>query len=415
MRYGRLTVLTKKIQFYSFLLFTLLSLNTADAQNCMPAEAYENSFANVFNGSEATTYATLPTQCIETSMQLMEKWAKSLKSKSMPFAYCDSPQSQPTKSKKPLCRSEKLITNVHKLFQATMDCLDIPAKAIFPLFNVESGFFPNAVAPGGEDAGIGQMTPIAATDVNQYWGWLEAHVYSSTRSSCKTLAPYLNQLKTPENVNEHICQFVSAEVNPLRNALYSGFLFLVNTKYFSDLFLENNIKYRIDFLVGQTTSEQEIQKLIHLLSILSYNKGYAWMRDKFLMYIEKEEAKLNVDGAQLSFLNSEIFAIEKQIQELKKTKDITNIQVLREKLEAMKINYRELTKNIAGPSLELDVFHYRNFSKKSMIGFFKKEDSSHYIELVLSRNDAIEQKFGVGTCGDFEVAQKSSALDFMIW
>lgn len=390
--------------------------NTAMAQSCRSSDEYAKSFSNVFDGAQYTDSKTLPKKCITASMKLMENWTDSLKAKSKPFAYCTS-NSRLEFSKEGLCKSEQLVDNIHTLFVATMDCLDIPPKAIFPLFNVESGFFPNAVAPGGEDAGIGQMTPVAAADVNQRWDWLESHINNSMNPSCKKLAPYLSQLKAPDRMNpeQHVCGFVDPEINPLRNALYSGFLFLVNTKYFTDLFQEKNIKFRIESLVGSNVSPEEVHKLVHLLSIFSYNKGYVWMRDKFLNFLETQESKMKVDGELLASLNKDILDLEAQIQEMKRTKQILHIPALREELEKKSSQLVQIQKNSHGPVLTLDAFHYRNFSKNSMIGFLKKQDSSHYIELVLNRNDSIEKKYGIGACGDFEVSRKSSALDKMIW
>lgn len=412
-------MLINRLLFVNVIAVPVLLIAVTDiarAQSCRSSDDYARSFSNVFEGAQSSDSKTLPKKCITASMKLMENWTDSLKAKSKPFAYCTS-SSRLEFSKEGLCKSDQLIDNIHTLFVATMDCLDISPKAIFPLFNVESGFFPNAVAPGGEDAGIGQMTPVAAADVNQRWNWLASHINNSTNPSCKKIAPYLSQLKAPDQMSseQHVCEFVNSEINPLRNALYSGFLFLVNTKYFTDLFQEKNIKFRIESLVGSNVSSEEVHKLVHLLSIFSYNKGYVWMRDKFLLFLETQERKMKVDGELLASMNKEILDLEAQIQEMKRTKQILHIPALRQELEKKSRQLVEIQSNSFGPVLTMNSFHYRNFSKNSMIGFFKKQDSSNYIELVLNRNDSIEKKYGIGACGDFEVSRKSSALDHMIW
>ncbi len=406
---------TNKQKVLAALLLTLFT--TVHAEDCRDASAYETSAIDLSTNESTQLFDQLPTQCVETSMQLMKQWTKSLNRSSKPFVHCDPTSGILERSKTPLCLTEKLIANTQKLFVAVTDCLDIPAKALFPLINVESGFLPNAAAPNGEDSGIGQITPIAATDVNSRWLWLEAHVTGSTKSSCKALVPHLPTLKFDESlVENHICEFTRPEINPVRNILYAGYIFLLNTKYFNDLFLEQNLTNRLGILNGQSITTEQQNQVIHLLSILSYNKGFAWMREKFLMYLAREEAKLSFDIDDLLILANEIQTIEKQIQEAKEALIVQGIPELREVWRQKKLRYQELL-NLRQHEYVLDfkVFHYRNFSTDSMIGFFKQQDSSRYIELVIERNDSIEDKFGVGTCSDFDHPRRSSALDHMIW
>ncbi len=344
-------------------LFTLSTVLIAPAQALEACDASTQAYETIDDlidipTNSAWTYDVIPTQCIETSMDLMDALVSS-SSKFKPYAYCQEGSDKPVRSKIPLCRSEKLVQKIQMQFQLVMDCLDIPAKAIFPLINVESGFYPNAAAPGGEDTGIGQVTPIAALDVDMRWSWLEDHIQASPKASCKSLQPLLPTLKLQEMESAFICKMIDPAVNPLRNSLYTGYIFLLNSKYYSDYFLENDVPNRLSALMGRQIESHEVDEIIHLLNILTYNMGFEWMRSKFAKYLETQEAN--------------------------------------------------------GASLDMETFDYKNFHKDSFIGFLKKEDSSRYIKLVIDRNNAVEQKLGQGTCSEFKNIRPSSALEHMIW
>lgn len=394
--------------------FTTFALH---AQDCQPVDLYEQNFASSFLSIDQFSEENqLPLQCIDESMQLMEKYVKTLRKSSKPFAYCEGGSVEATRNKTPLCRTEALEVNIQKLFINTMDCLDIPARAMFPIINVESGFFPNAVAPGGEDAGIGQITPIAAEDANSRWAWLETYLLSSTKPSCAALVPHLPAIKVL-NHDHHTCQFVSAEINPLRNMVYAGFIYLINSKYFNDLFIDRDIQRRLEVLTARPMSTEQKNQIIHVLSLLSYNKGFAWMSEKFLAYVDSEEQKSNINTGELTELAREILEIEARINQSQNSADFVSLVGLRVVWKQKKMEYAAALSRRGNNqySLNIAAFDYHNFDSGSMISFFKKMDSSRYIELAISRNQTIENTLGVGTCGEFNLKRTSAVLEYMVW
>lgn len=417
MKYGRLTVSTKMISISAALLFFMLTPAVSHSiEKCDDTtKAFETVEDLIQIPVDSTwTHELLPTQCIESSMDLMDALVKA-SSKFKPYAYCKDNSSKPEKSRIPLCRSEKLVSKIQLQFQMVMDCLDIPSKAIFPLINVESGFYPNASAPGGEDTGIGQVTPIAAEDVELRWDWLEAHIQASDKPSCKNLLPHLPVLRLQEIDSSFVCKMLDPVVNPLRNTLYTGYIFLLNTKYYRDYFLENNVNNRLSFLIGRQMSASEVDDVIHLLSIMTYNMGFQWTRDKFAKYLETEEAKANMQSEDFNLLSEQITALENRIQEAKKEMKFDEVALLRIELQTKREEFDGFLKAKVTKTIPIETFYYRNFDKNSLIGFLKKEDSSRYIELVIKRNDAIEKKLGEGTCSEFNNIRQSSALDHMKW
>jgi len=401
-------VLTKLFAYSFIFMFSALQAHAA----C--DDTYETAMAAglppVTTGLE---FDELPAACIDASMATMEKLVKA--NGSRPFAYCEN--GLPKQEKKPLCRTEKLVKGVYDSVHIVADCLNIPAKALFPIMNVESGFFPNAVGVKGNDAGVGQVTPIAALDVNQRWGWLETHVIASSRPSCQYIANILPALQAPTlPEKEHVCALIDPSTNPLRNSLYAGFFFLLNKKYLNDFFYENEVERRMSALLGRPTTTQEIDDVIHLLNIISYNRGFTEVRDAFLGYLEAREKKAGIDWASLQTLLTEIMELELRIQDAKTAgEDIAVIQTLRDDLATKKEAYNQLLEIRPEEVMDYSLFQIRNNKSGSLRAHLKSVSLHKYLELVLARDESTESKLGAGFCGQLDGVPKSTALDFMIW
>lgn len=406
------------IKLASWLTAAILWNSQTWAVSCETVELYEeNAMESLLGMDEFSQQSILPVECIEASMELFEKWTKTLKKSSKPFAYCNGANEEVLKKKAPLCKTETLKSNIQKIFVNTMDCLDIPARALFPIINVESGFFPNAVAPRGDDAGIGQVTPIAVQDANSRWSWIANYLASSPKKSCAALASHLTTLQMNESPSEHMCQLTHPEFNPQRNLLYAGFIYLINTKYFNDFFSENDLQRRIEVLTAQRLPPELKNQTIHVLSLLAYNKGFPWIRERFLAYIENQEQQSGLDIEQLNQLASEMSEISKKINKSSNHAQFAATSGLRDVLRQKKMKYhatlsRRGNTKYTFKTVQLD---YHNFSKGSMMHFLRKMDSSKYIELAIARNQSIEDKLGMGTCGDFNFDRQSAVLEFMVW
>ncbi len=160
------------------------------------------------------------------------------------FVKCPYQSSQPIRGQKRPDYSNFEIKNIAYTFEAVSDCLDIDPQWFFPKLMLESGFHPQIQNPGG-DAGIGQLTSAAISDVDQVIISYKRKIFTSSRKSCQWIKRQSSRQTDFWNpiLGKSKCYLLEKTTNPLRNMLYSGVFQKLNEKYVSAEFeKKTNIK-----------------------------------------------------------------------------------------------------------------------------------------------------------------------------
>ncbi|UXR63306.1 hypothetical protein EZJ49_09485 [Bdellovibrio bacteriovorus] len=193
--------------------------------------------------------------------------------KSQLFVKCTTEKSVPQPGQARPRYSTGEIKALSQAFAAITDCLEIDPQWLFPKLMMESGFHTLIQNPNG-DAGIGQLTGKAITDVDQVLPVYKNMIYQSSRKSCQWLK-VRTQARTnfwKPVKNERKCALMNKTSNPLRNLLYAGIFHKLNEKYVATEFEKRHIPALLKeagYAYGDYT------QIKRLLVTLGYNTGGA--------------------------------------------------------------------------------------------------------------------------------------------
>ncbi len=234
------------------------------------------------------------------------------------FARCpNGPQSEPTRGGTKPCVTKNLANMTYNSFVDIAECLNINPKNLLPKLANESGLIINTLG-GGFDAGVGQMTRIAITEVNNHYKsyFDEMNKATISKPACLRVMKYKSLLvKVSDNISQR-CGLIVPPENPIKNFLYmailtrrnmdviSGIKYVAGNDYINNngslTLVKNNVE---DELTGRFKEENIREKLnqlglvnvnlhdfVSMISIAAYNSGLRTSFNIFRDYLNKRIA-----------------------------------------------------------------------------------------------------------------------------
>lgn len=190
------------------------------------------------------------------------------------------------------CATSDYFYSIYNSFIDVTDCMDISQKSLLPKLSNESGMHLNTLGPGN-DAGVGQLTPVAVADSNGFWSKYVGDVKSSNKASCKRIAPLLANMKATKAGSANNCNLIAPPENPLKNIFYMGILSKRNHAIVDMAFKNNNIE---NMALKGGLSKSDIPELKEMIALLGYNAGAGSAAVILKNYLS---AKLSSKGSSL--------------------------------------------------------------------------------------------------------------------
>jgi uncharacterized protein Smg (DUF494 family) len=250
--------------------------------------------------------------CIEKALDIYYSWTVGVATKRKnnnqrvvgQFTYCtDEDSSTPLRSEQPICKSKTYLNVLQNSYNDVMDCFGLEPKLFYPLIALESGFHTNSLSVIGEDIGIGQMTPIAIEYVNNNWQDLfETLIVQNDKNSCKRIQQIVNSKDISEIREQHVCSLSSFSKNPIKNLIYMGFLTSLNKKQIIRYFDNNKIADRISNLTQNKLSTNDLDKIINMVTFLSYNTGASSAIASFKTFLNEKSSNFLANKTELDDL-----------------------------------------------------------------------------------------------------------------
>ncbi|MFN7455744.1 MAG: hypothetical protein ACK5RO_13945, partial [Pseudobdellovibrionaceae bacterium] len=244
-----------------------------DENACIPERQYlkgqlskfsELDTQQVFIGnrsSEQLEGAFVPRKCVYYAMKYFAFDILKGDQKASPsFSKCEKESGFPNYGNYAPCLTEKYLNVVYNSFIDVSDCMGLPQKLMMAkLFN-ESGFHINAGAPLreykdnkiqpevlsyplpeslkdaniiGGDAGIGQFTGAALSDVRKTYPRWRDFISKSEKPSCQRVREFVGALPEIDKIDPDLgnrCVVVKAPPNPLRALVFYGIAYKNNQR-----------------------------------------------------------------------------------------------------------------------------------------------------------------------------------------
>ncbi|MES2801998.1 MAG: hypothetical protein V4654_05860 [Bdellovibrionota bacterium] len=184
----------------------------------------------------------IPRKCVTHVMNKFSVSAKSLAR--CPGGMGTAPQRGGSKP----CISKNLVNLTYNHFTDVAECLNIEAKDLLPKLSNESGLLINTLG-GGWDAGVGQLTQSAITEVNKHYDRYlgEMEKAAIKKPSCLRVMQFKPYLKKGKDLLASRCSFITPPENPMKNIMYMAIYNRLNvdnllgTKYIAgESFINNN-------------------------------------------------------------------------------------------------------------------------------------------------------------------------------
>lgn len=340
----------------------------------------------------------LPVECVRFSLdQSFPRIAKGEKSPF--FVKCTSEKSDPVPGQTRPQYSDAEVKNLHKAFVSVADCLDIEPQLIFPKLMAESGFHTQIQNPNG-DAGIGQLTYKAISDVDSVLPAFKKMIYESKKPSCiwiRGMTASRSQFWKPMS-GQSKCYFMSRQNNPLRNLLYMGIFHKLNERYVSHEFEERNIADLL-FEAGYPGTDHTAIKRI--LVTLAYNTGgtiavknlqdYLFSRIDFT---NRKQMEFNLDPSALALVSPSDFDFTTGLSAFnaKKDKLKTELQQLYPKLSEEKIQQavQRMLRNTSASQ----------YTFPEWLKVWQSHGGPGYVSSLANYSLRLDNKFGPGVCSD---------------
>ncbi len=323
------------------------------------------------------------------------------------FVTCKSQSDEPTRGQKRPNYSESEIKNISDTFEAVSDCLEINPQWFFPKLMLESGFHPQIQNPGG-DAGIGQLTSAAISDVDQVIMSYKRKIFASHRKSCQWIKDQsLKQTNFWKSIyGKSKCYLLEKKSNPLRNMLYSGIFQKLNEKYVSAEFE----KKKISKLLQQASYiGQDHTKIKKILLALGYNTGGAvavrnleqflssridYIRRKSQEYDSVMLTKLPYSdrAAKLSYVTNSDFDFTNKLASFFNKKNIFRIQI------------QQKNPKLTDAQIEVELHRYLKNVSVSLYSFpewllvWQSHGGPGYVSGLAKIAQDVENKFGADVC-----------------
>ncbi len=294
---------------------SLAQTNSAQCENRLEGQLSE--LPDFLKAPRVIEENQLPIECISSAMDTFYDWTLSVKLerrlKKLPeighYTYCENDsETQPLRLHTPPCQTQTYLSTIQNSYNDVLQCLDLNPLEIFPITAVESGFHINSVSLTNDDIGLGQITPIAANDVNTVWDFAVTQVSGSSKASCQRLAPLVAELSKSQEPESYTCSLTTLPMNPVKNLLYLVFLHQKNVQYIDLYFDSAKIVDRVQKLTQVEWSQAEVDSLKKILITLSYNVGNNAAIELFNEF-------LSLKAAPIQALNNEIESLKSiQIQ-----------------------------------------------------------------------------------------------------
>ncbi len=277
--------------------------------------------------------AQLPKKCVAFAMSHFVKNIFRGDEKPVPnFARCTKPTGVPVQNNWAPCMTDDYVNVIYHSFVDVAACLDLPQKAIVPKLINESGFHINSFAPlkliskngastklasypfpdlspgevvVGGDAGIGQLTGPALSEVKRNINIWSNYIQNSSKPSCRRIVNFMKNLPTQETVNPDInerCSVIYAPPNPMLSMIYYGVTFkalqnsiqtLWQKRGAEELLARNELKL----------SPKQVATMQEILILLGYNAGprTAYMLfENWLLYRISNNTKISREEVDFS-------------------------------------------------------------------------------------------------------------------
>lgn len=138
--------------------------------------------------------------------------------------YCKCVNGRPIRAPKP-CASENHAKVVAAYFNATLSCFGMSAKKFFPMFHHESRFTTNISSCTGA-GGLGQLTPPAINEVNEYFEFFQDPLFKDPHPACQAIKPYFRTKMSSKGFCQRVTE--SGTHSPVKNMIYSILYYKVN-------------------------------------------------------------------------------------------------------------------------------------------------------------------------------------------
>lgn len=265
-------------------------LGLAMANKCEVFEVPE-TFRGILNYQSPTEP---PQMCVSFTMKSWLGFGKRQGPQTF-LAQCASNTGAPVRGALPPCLTDDYVRLAHKSLAVAGDCFDVDPRYLIPKIKGESGFL-HAAFGRGSDAGTGQLTGGALSDLRQNLGKFRREVESKRdRPSCSLILKHWNVIATnvlakPENR----CSALSWPENPLKNTVLTV-MFYRHLENLVDEEMTSNGVYALLRRAG--LHERYFGSLGGILSNLAYNSG---SRQGVILLRDFLHARLNSDNPVVS-------------------------------------------------------------------------------------------------------------------
>ncbi len=330
------------------------------------------------------------------------------------FVKCPSDKAEPQRGQKRPQYSSYEIREIHKAFVNITDCLSIEPQALFPKLMMESGFHPTIQNPNG-DAGIGQLTSRAITDVDKVLGDYKDYIWKSSKPSCRWLKSSTTARRGiwEAALPKGKCSLMTRSLNPIKNLLYVGIFHRLNMDYINSEFQRRHIPYLLE-LTGFPVEKADSLKRI--LLGLGYNTGGATavrnLEDYLLSrydFIQRKSHEL-ANPIYLTLSEQERKKILASVSE--DDFDFTNGLSRLEKIKkSIKENLLQQNPDMNPTDLERSIgFALRNRSSSQLtfpewLKIWQSHGGPGYLSHLSQYAAKVEKKFGPGICSNLQFYQ----------
>ena len=196
---------------------------------------YQDEFKNISDvyklKRDQFPEAQFPPACVAYIMRSWDAYDQEQKE----ISECKNEQSMPVRGKKLACVTSEYAYSTYNAFVDVMDCLDIPQRELLPKIWNESYFHVNTYG-GGDDAGVGQLTNDAITEVTKKKyadmdlteiDFYKKEMAKSNKASCQRILAEPTATQVTSSDFSVRCGLMMPASSPLRNIFYTGVFYRV--------------------------------------------------------------------------------------------------------------------------------------------------------------------------------------------
>lgn len=319
--------------------------------------------------------------------------------KSNLFVKCSSDNTAPIPGQPRPQYSDSEIKSLTQAFESITNCLDIDPTWLFPKLMAESGFHTQIQNPRG-DAGIGQLTSKAITDVDQVLPFYKKMIFNSTKESClwiKNKTQQKTNFWAPLN-GKSKCALMSKNSNPLRNLLYVGIFHKINEQYLEREFEKRQIA---KLMLQAGYPKTDFTRLKRILLTLGYNTGGASAvrnLEEFLFsridYIHRKRQETNVNPKDLAYVTDEDFDFSQVFStfSLRKNAYIEQVRQSNRQLtdDEVELTVQRLLRNVS----------VSQYTFPEWLLVWQSHGGPGYVSTLTGFAKKIDAKFGIGVCSN---------------